>query len=74
MTDGEHIIVSFGSRGLYCYNMKGKLQWKKNFGDMRMRNSFGEGTSPALHGDTVVLLWDTRATRPSTPRKKRPAN
>ena len=58
VTDGEHIIVSFGSRGLYCYNMKGKLQWKKNFGDMRLRNSFGEGTSPALHGDTVVLLWD----------------
>lgn len=58
VTDGEHIIVSFGSRGLYCYDMKGKLQWKKNFGDMRMRNSFGEGTSPALHGDTVVLLWD----------------
>lgn len=58
VTDGEHIIVSFGSRGLYCYDMKGKLQWKKDFGDMRMRNSFGEGTSPALHGDTVVLLWD----------------
>lgn len=58
VTDGEHIVVSFGSRGLYCYDMKGKLQWKKDFGDMRMRNSFGEGTSPALHGDTVVLLWD----------------
>ena len=58
VTDGEHIVISFGSRGLYCYNMKGKLQWKKDFGDMRMRNSFGEGTSPALHGDTVVLLWD----------------
>jgi len=58
VTDGEHIIVSFGSRGLYCYDMNGKLQWKKDFGDMRMRNSFGEGTSPALHGDTVVLLWD----------------
>ena len=58
VTDGEHIVVSFGSRGLYCYNMKGELQWKKDFGNMRMRNSFGEGTSPALHGDTVVLLWD----------------
>ena len=58
VTDGEHIIVSFGSRGLYCYDMKGKLQWKKDFGDMRTRNSFGEGSSPALHGDTVVLLWD----------------
>ena len=58
VTDGEHIIANFGSRGLYCYNMKGKLQWKKDFGDMRTRNSFGEGSSPALHGDTVVLLWD----------------
>jgi len=58
VTDGEHIIANFGSRGLFCYDMKGKLQWKKDFGDMRTRNSFGEGTSPALHGDTVVLLWD----------------
>jgi len=58
VTDGENIIVSFGSRGLYCYDMKGKLQWKKDFGDMRTRNSFGEGSSPSLHSDTVVLLWD----------------
>jgi len=58
VTDGEHIIANFGSRGLFCFDMKGKLQWKKDFGDMRTRNSFGEGTSPALHGDTVVLLWD----------------
>ena len=58
VTDGENIIVSFGSRGLYCYDMKGKVQWKKDFGDMRTRNSFGEGSSPALHGDTIVLLWD----------------
>ena len=58
VTDGENIIVSFGSRGLYCYDMKGKVQWKKDFGNMRTRNSFGEGSSPTLHGDTVVLLWD----------------
>ncbi len=58
VTDGENIIVSFGSRGIYCFDMKGKLQWKKDFGDMRTRNSFGEGSSPALHGDTVILLWD----------------
>ncbi len=58
VTDGEHIVASFGSRGLYCYDMKGKLEWSKDFGDMRTRNSFGEGTSPALHGDTVLLLWD----------------
>ena len=38
--------------------MTGKLKWKKNFGNMRTRNSFGEGSSPALHGDTIILLWD----------------
>ena len=74
VTDGEHIIVSFGSRGLYCYDMKGKLQWKKDFGDMRTRNSFGEGSSPALHGDTVLLLWDHEATPPSTRSTKRAAS
>lgn len=25
---------------------------------MRTRNSFGEGSSPAMHGNTVVVLWD----------------
>ncbi len=57
-TDGEHIIANFGSRGIFCYDLSGKLKWKQDFGDMRTRNSFGEGTSPALYGDTVVLLWD----------------
>jgi hypothetical protein len=38
--------------------MKGKIEWKKDFGDMRTRNSFGEGSSPTLHENTIVLLWD----------------
>lgn len=58
VTDGEHLIVSFGSFGLYGYDLKGKLLWEKDLGDMRTRNSFGEGSSPALSGDTVVVLWD----------------
>jgi outer membrane protein assembly factor BamB len=58
VTDGQHLIVSFGSFGLYGYNLKGKLLWEKDLGDMRTRNSFGEGSSPALDGNTVVVLWD----------------
>ena len=58
VTDGKHLIVSFGSFGLYGYDLKGKLLWKKDLGDMRTRNSFGEGSSPALDGNTVVVLWD----------------
>jgi outer membrane protein assembly factor BamB len=50
--------VSFGSRGLYCYDLAGGLVWKKDLGKMFTRKSFGEGSSPALHGDTVVLVRD----------------
>lgn len=58
VTDGRVLIASFGSFGLYAYDLKGKLLWEKDLGDMRTRNSFGEGSSPALHGTTVVVLWD----------------
>lgn len=57
-TDGEHVIVSFGSFGVYCLDMDGKLVWKKDLGPMRSLHGHGEGSSPALHGDTVVFNWD----------------
>ncbi len=58
ITDGQHVFAYFGSRGLYCYDMSGKLQWSQDFGDMRIAMSFGEGSSPALYGDTLVVNWD----------------
>jgi outer membrane protein assembly factor BamB len=62
VTDGQHVLAYFGSRGLYCYDMNGTLKWSKDFGDMRTRNGFGEGSSPALHGNTVVVNWDDEST------------
>ena len=58
ITDGEHVFSFFGSRGLYAYDMEGNSQWNVDFCDMRIRNGFGEGTSPALHGETLVVVWD----------------
>jgi outer membrane protein assembly factor BamB len=58
VTDGEHIYAYFGSRGLYAYDFDGNLKWERDFGDMRIRYSFGEGSSPGLHGNTLVLIWD----------------
>lgn len=58
VTDGKHIYAHFGSRGIYCLDMKGKVKWEKDLGDMKTRNEFGEGSSPALHGDTLVVTWD----------------
>ena len=58
VTDGRHLYVSFGSRGVYCYDLAGKQVWSRDLGDMQTRLSFGEGASPALHGDTLVVPWD----------------
>jgi len=58
VTDGQHVIASFESRGIYCYDMQGTLVWQKDLGDKQMRNEFGEGSTPALHRNTLVVVWD----------------
>jgi len=59
LTDGRHVYAFFGSRGIYCYDMKGNLIWEKDFGvQMRMRMAFGEGMAPVLHGDRLILVFD----------------
>lgn len=58
VTDGTCVIAYFGSRGLYCYDMQGELQWEVDLGNQQTRRSFGEGSSPALFGNTVVVNWD----------------
>ena len=58
ITDGTHVFAYFESRGLYAYDMNGKLIWQADFGDKKMRNQFGEGSTPVLHGNTLVVVWD----------------
>jgi outer membrane protein assembly factor BamB len=58
VTDGQHVYAWLGSRGLHCYTMKGELKWQKDFGKQRTIMSFGEGNSPALHGQSIVVNWD----------------
>jgi outer membrane protein assembly factor BamB len=58
ITDGKFLYASFGSRGIYCYDLAGDLQWDKDLGDMQTRMSFGEGSSPALSAGTLVVQWD----------------
>lgn len=57
-TDGEHLYVTFGSRGVFCFDLDGNPVWDRDFGDMRTRNSFGEGTSLTVHGDSLIVNWD----------------
>ncbi|MFP6900584.1 MAG: PQQ-binding-like beta-propeller repeat protein [Opitutales bacterium] len=58
VTDGERVYAFFGSNGLYCLSVDGKLLWERDFGDMQVKHGHGEGASPALHGDTLVVNWD----------------
>ncbi|MEE2754095.1 MAG: PQQ-binding-like beta-propeller repeat protein [Candidatus Latescibacterota bacterium] len=48
IVDGTRLFVFFGSRGLFCYGLKGELLWTTDFGDQRIRNGFGEGSSLSL--------------------------
>jgi outer membrane protein assembly factor BamB len=58
VTDGERVFAYFESFGIYAYDLNGTLLWEKDLGDKRMRNEFGEGSTPALHGNTLVIVWD----------------
>jgi outer membrane protein assembly factor BamB len=58
VTDGEHLFAYFGSRGLYCLDFDGNVLWQRDFGQMSKKMSFGEGSSPALYKDRIVVLWD----------------
>lgn len=52
-TDGERVVVYFGSYGLLCYNFAGKELWKRPL--PAPRAGFGSATSPMFAGDLVLL-------------------
>jgi outer membrane protein assembly factor BamB len=59
VVDSFHVIAFFGSRGVYCYTHDGKPVWQKDLGvQMKMIMAFGEGVSPALDGDKLVVIYD----------------
>jgi outer membrane protein assembly factor BamB len=58
MTDGERVYAFFDSFGLYAYDMNGTPLWQKDLGDKRMRQEFGEGQTPVLYRDRIVVQWD----------------
>jgi outer membrane protein assembly factor BamB len=68
VTDGKNVYAFFGSRGIYCYDMEGKLVWQKDFNvKMRMRMAFGEGMAPVLSGDRLILVFDQEGDPTATP-------
>ena len=57
-TDGQFLYVSFGSFGIYCYDLDGKLQWQRDLGRLNTRLGWGEAVTPVIHGDSLLLNWD----------------
>lgn len=58
VTDGEHVYAFFGSRGLFCLDLNGAVKWEKDLGRMQTLHAHGEGSSPVLHGDFLIVCWD----------------
>jgi outer membrane protein assembly factor BamB len=63
-TNGEFVVAFFGSEGLYCYNMDGELQWKKDFGTLGSVFFLVESaewefaSSPLIHENVVIIQCD----------------
>ncbi len=60
-TDGKRLAAFFGSEGLYCFDMDGKLIWSKDLGVINISKygiGWGYGSSPALYQDRIVVLCD----------------
>lgn len=51
--DGERVYAYFGSAGLFCYDLAGKLVWSEPMPVAKIQ--FGSGTSPVLAGRAVIL-------------------
>ena len=59
VTDGERIYAYFGNVGLFALDLSGRIVWSKRLGPFKIRNGWGTGASPVLHGGRVFVVCDT---------------
>lgn len=58
VTDGKRVYAYFGMTGLFCYDMDGKLLWKKDLGAFRTQKGWGTGSSPVVFNDILYVQVD----------------
>lgn len=65
-TDGRYVVAFFGSQGLYAYDVKGRLAWKKDLGVLNAGAydapdyEWGTASSPIIYKDLVIVQCDTQ--------------
>jgi outer membrane protein assembly factor BamB len=65
-TDGKHLVVLFGSNGLYTYDLDGKLLWKQDLGVLDSGwfydadYQWEHGSSPVIYKDLVIVQADVQ--------------
>ena len=71
-TDGTNVVAFFGSEGLYCYDLEGRLRWEKDLGILRANPTvyndtpdpdsrtleWGFASSPIIYNDCLFLQCD----------------
>jgi len=53
VTDGERVIVWYGSAGMHCYDFDGNELWKREF--PKIDHEWGYGSSPLIEGDLCIF-------------------
>jgi outer membrane protein assembly factor BamB len=67
VTDGKYVVALFGSEGLNCYDLDGKLLWSKDLGVLNPglwddpSSSWGHASSPVIYRDLVIVQADGHA-------------
>jgi outer membrane protein assembly factor BamB len=66
-TDGKYLVVSFGSEGLYCFDLDGKILWQQDLGILDggwtadPESHFGFGSSPIIYKQLAIVQCDTQS-------------
>jgi outer membrane protein assembly factor BamB len=65
-TDGKCVVAFFGSEGLFCYDLNGKLQWKKDLGILDAGwfydpdYQWETASSPIIYKNLVIVQCDVQ--------------
>jgi outer membrane protein assembly factor BamB len=67
VTDGRIVVASFGSQGVYAYDVNGTFLWKVDVGRLDLGAydiptfEWGPASSPVMWNGLVLLQYDTQA-------------